>query len=146
MPRVAPVAVVPGAFQIGRRRKRIGVRTFGRFGGQFLPFRTAELTARVIGRDIARDREEPGLKRAIGFVSVPGLVQRHKHFLVNVFKLVGIHDAPAQEPGYGRTHVVEQGTAGVAVAILHAPHQARPHLAALRPRGAIHLISFVRHG
>jgi len=100
----------------------------------------------MVGGDIARDREEPGLKRTPGFVSVPRLVERHKYFLVNILELVGICNPRAQEPGDGRTNIIQQNPAGVTITVLHAPHQAHPQLASLHPRGAIHLVSFVRHG
>jgi len=50
--------------------------------------------------------------------------------------------ALAHELRHGGTYVIEQGAECIAIAILHALHQGRPRLAALRRRSAIRL--FIR--
>ena len=97
---------------IGQGRWRVAFRTIGQVGRQLFPARARPAPPRVVGRDVARDREEPWLERAAGLVGVARLEKRHEDFLVNVLDFVD-RDARAQEARNGRANVVEQKAAGV---------------------------------
>src|SRR5215470_8037862 len=88
--------------------------------------------ARIIYRDIACDREQPGLERTSDLVGVARFENSHEHFLIDVLEFLGIRDTPFQEIGQRRADTIKELPACIGVALLQLLHQPSSQAALLR--------------